>query len=208
MSENNFTVPENSTPLDDYSGLIPKWVYNIKDLNRAESMNIFVARKKHLHDKIKHPKIWFYPKELKSLHRDMFGLVWDWAGEYRKNVTSIGVKPIFIPSKLAEFCYEVNSWFQGVSPFSIIEISARVHHRLVFIHPFENGNGRFSRFVADRFLLYFGYTHPNWPMKLNQDNQDRKIYIEALKDADRGDYLPLVQLMEKYGVRLVSGTVK
>jgi fido (protein-threonine AMPylation protein) len=83
----------------------------------------------------------------------MFGSVWGWAGDYRKSITSIGLSPVMIPSQLAEFCFEVLAWFHNPVELTFVEIAARIHHRLVFIHPFENGNGRFSRLIADRFLL-------------------------------------------------------
>lgn len=67
-------------------------------------------------------------------------------------------------------------------------MAARVHHRLVFIHPFENGNGRFSRLIADRFLLAFKCPHPVWPSHLNQEGVVRKGEIKTLKSADTDDY--------------------
>lgn len=36
--------------------------------------------------------------------------------------------------------------------FTAVERAVRIHHRLVYIHPFRNGNGRQSRFVADLYL--------------------------------------------------------
>jgi hypothetical protein len=77
-------------------------------------------------------------------------------------------------------------------------MAARIHHRLVYIHPFENGNGRFVRLIADRFLLAWRCPHPLWP-NLNQEGAVRKDYIQTLKHADRGDYAPLVDYMKKLG---------
>ncbi|HSW86166.1 MAG TPA: mobile mystery protein B, partial [Rhabdochlamydiaceae bacterium] len=144
-------------------------------------------------------KHWFETGELKEIHRTMFGAVWEWAGSYRKSITSIGIKPSLIPVQLAEFCHEVLSWLQHPVELTFIEMAARIHHRLVFIHPFENGNGRFSRFIADRFLLSFRCSYPIWPNYLNQEGMIRKDYIYALKNADRGNYTPLVNLMKKFG---------
>ncbi len=79
--------------------------------------------------------------------------IWEWAGIYRKSITSIGVKPSLIPLQLAELCLEVNAWFQYPTELTFLEMAARIHHQLVFIHPFENGNGHFSRLIADRFLF-------------------------------------------------------
>jgi fido (protein-threonine AMPylation protein) len=135
------------------------------------------------------------------IHQAMFGNVWRWAGTYRKSITSIGVRPSLISVQLAEFCHEVLSWLQYPVELTFVEMAARIHQRLVFVHPFENGNGRFSRLIADRFLLAFRCSHPIWPNHLNQEGMVRKDYIQMLKSADRGNYDPLVDFMKKLGAK-------
>ncbi|GAB5411448.1 MAG: mobile mystery protein B [Chlamydiales bacterium] len=196
--KNRFLFPEDATPLDDCSGLIPTWVYTLKELNRIEFENILEAKKRYFQKPIPHPEKWFSINELKKIHKAMFGSVWTWAGEFRKSVTSIGVKPGLIPFYLIEFRYEVLSWLKEQGNLSIVEMAARVHHRLVFIHPFENGNGRFSRFVSDRLLLSLGGTSTMWPTQLIQSSEMRKNYIQTLKEADKGDYSELIEYMQKH----------
>ncbi|MBA2728167.1 MAG: mobile mystery protein B [Parachlamydiaceae bacterium] len=194
-----FEFPEGATPIGDCSGLIPLWVHHLYDLNRVEAENILNAQRKYLQGRIGDPKNWFQVKELKAIHQAMFGNVWEWAGVYRKSITSIGINPSLIPTQLAEICLEVSSWSHYPVELTFVEMAARVHHRLVFIHPFENGNGRFSRLIADRFLLAFKCQHPVWPSHLNQEGVVRKDYIKTLKSADKGDYSPLVAFMKKLG---------
>lgn len=194
-----FEFPEGTTPIGDCSGLIPLWVHHLQDLNRVEAENIMNAQRKYLRGVATDPKNWFQVKELKAIHQAMFGNVWEWAGVYRKSITSIGINPILIPAQLAELCLEVSSWSQYPIELTFVEMAARVHHRLVFIHPFENGNGRFSRLIADRFLLAFRCQHPVWPSHLNQEGIVRKDYIKTLKSADKDDYVPLVDFMKKLG---------
>jgi len=195
----NFEFPEHATPIADCSELIPMNVHNLNELNRVESENIISAQKKYLRAPIENPKKWFQVVHLKNIHRAMFKEVWQWAGHYRKSITSIGIKPNLIPMQLSEFCHEVLSWLKFPVELTFIEMAARIHHRLVLIHPFENGNGRFSRLVADRFLLSFRCTYPLWPYHLNQEGIVRKEYIETLKSADQRDYTPLIELMKKLG---------
>lgn len=107
-----FEVPEGATPLADCSVLIPLWVQHLHDLNRVEAENILHAQRKYLEGKIGDPQIWFQVKKLKAIHRAMFGKVWEWAGIYRKSVTSIGVNPSLVPTQLAELCLEASFWFQ------------------------------------------------------------------------------------------------
>ena len=63
-----------------------------------------------------------------------------------------------------------------------------------FLLPFENGNGRHARLVADIILYNANHPMPNWPDKEMVDNSNiRKNYINALKSADNGDYNPLTE---------------
>jgi Fic family protein len=79
----------------------------------------------------------------------------------------------------------------------ILEKAARIHHRLVSIHPFENGNGRFSRLISDRYLKACGSAYPIWPA-LEHEGDVRSYYIQCLKSADRGDFEPLMKLMNRF----------
>ena len=194
-----FEFPEGATPIFDCSGLIPAWVHTLHDLNRVEAENIMIAQRKYLRNPVDDPKNWFHVVNLKAIHQAMFKNVWEWAGAYRKSSTSIGIKSSLVPAQFAEFCLEVRSWLQHSVELTFVEMAARIHHRLVLIHPFENGNGRFSRLIADRFLLAFGCPFPIWPNQLNQEGIVRKNYIQTLKSADRSDYMPLVEFMKNLG---------
>lgn len=196
-----FNFPDGATPIDDCSGLIPTWIYTLQDLNRIEAENIMVAQRKFLSGPVRNPLIWFQVKDLRNMHHLMFSQVWDWAGQYRKTQTSIGTKPNLIPLQIGEFVHEVHAWLTGPKELSFVDMAARIHHRLVWIHPFTNGNGRFSRLVADRFLFSFRCPYPMWPILLNSDGILRKDYIQTLKKADSGDYEPLVLLMQQLGAK-------
>ncbi|MEI8366150.1 MAG: mobile mystery protein B [Parachlamydiaceae bacterium] len=190
----HFDVPQGATPITDCSGLIPLWVHTLSDLNRVEAENILKAQRKYLKGSFSN----FHPEELRSIHRAMFGDVWEWAGAYRKSITTIGIKPSLIPMRLAEFCHGVNAWFETPPQLTFVEMAAKIHHQLVFIHPFENGNGRFSRLIADRFLLAWKCSYPSWP-ELNSEGVTRRDYINTLKMADKGEYMPLVGFMKQLG---------
>lgn len=109
-----------------------------------------------------------------------------------------GIKPQFIPMRLSEFCAQVIYWGQGQVTMTYLERAARIHHQLVSIHPFENGNGRFSRLIADRYLLAYKCVHPIWPSYLGVNGEIRDRYISCLKEADHGNYLPLIQFMQEF----------
>lgn len=194
-----FEFPDGATPIHDTSDLLLPWVQNMRDLNRVEAENISQAQGKYLRSSTQDCSSWFYLNELQAIHHAMFGNVWTWAGKIRRNKTSIGVDPGLIHMKLFELIDEVVNWYVFPIELTFLEKSARIHHRLVFIHPFENGNGRFSRLIADRALHSWKCPHPIWPEDLYYDGSCRKRYIKALKSADNSDYDPLLSLMQEWG---------
>ena len=195
-----FIYPEGATPIDDISELKILWVKTQKDLNRVEAENIVDATSKYLMRKVDHPSRWFTTAFLKQIHREMFMNVWDWAGVFRKFQTHPGIKPHLISSSLADLCEDVKYWWDRDCDLSIIEQAVRLHHRLVYIHPFANGNGRFSRLVSDRYLKGLGYQFPIWPIELQNNGSVRKEYLSSLRSADKGDFDPLLTFMVKCGV--------
>lgn len=193
-----FHFADGCTPIDDLSGLKLPWIQTFSDLNRAEAENISRAQKKYLETEVAPPLQWLNPTLFRKIHQSMFGEVWSWAGSWRKSITNIGIKPQLIPMRLSELCAQVISWDFEPVQWTYIERSARIHHSLVSIHPFENGNGRFSRLVADRYLLAYQCTHPTWPSEIGKEGKVRERYILSLKAADRGDFHLLIELMQEF----------
>ncbi|GAM53150.1 hypothetical protein EBME_1613 [bacterium endosymbiont of Mortierella elongata FMR23-6] len=72
---------------------------------------------------------------------------------------------------------------------------ARLHHLLVYIHPFENGNGRCARLMAAA-LLYEQQKQPfSWGSPhLVGKGDARSRYLDALRVADKGD----IQLLRSF----------
>lgn len=200
-----FSYPEGATPIDDLSGLKPAWVKTQEDLNNVEAENIASATTKYLLKSVSHPKTWFNIPFLQNIHYEMFNDVWEWAGQFRKTQTCPGIKPHQIYLALTHLCDDVQYWSQAECELTIMERAAKIHHQLVFIHPYPNGNGRFSRLVSDRYLKACKSTFSDWPVDLNRDGQSRKQYIAALRRADVGDYGPLVLFMTECQGSRTSG---
>ena len=70
-----------------------------------------------------------------------------------------------------------------------IELATVFHHKLVWIHPFFDGNGRTVRLAMNLLLMRCGF-----PPAIILKN-DRKKYYEALNQANNGDYHKLIILM-------------
>ncbi|HPO03790.1 MAG TPA: Fic family protein [Treponemataceae bacterium] len=89
---------------------------------------------------------------------------------------------------LAHGCF----WIDNAT-FPEQEIAVRFHHKLVYIHPFPNGNGRISRLMADLLSIQIcGAALFLGSANLVEISVIRTRYIEALRQADRGDYSALL----------------
>jgi Fic-DOC domain mobile mystery protein B len=129
---------------------------------------------------------------IKALHRSMFGEVWSWAGSYRRRATNIGVAPHQISVALREHLDTAQYWMDS-RPFQPDEIAVMVHHRLVQIHPFPNGNGRHTRLMADLVAEQLGRPVFTWGRSsLLAAGPVRSTYIKALRAADNHDIAALL----------------
>jgi Fic-DOC domain mobile mystery protein B len=129
-----------------------------------------------------------------TLHKRLFGDVWDWAGTFRKTGKNIGIDPVHIPVELRSLMGDAKYWADNKT-YPAIEAAVRLHHRLVKIHPFPNGNGRHARIMADTVLNRVYKAEPiDWAggYDLQKMNERRTTYIAALKAADQNDIGPLM----------------
>jgi Fic-DOC domain mobile mystery protein B len=122
----------------------------------------------------------------------MFGDVWRWAGKYRNSERNIGIDPWKVPMEMRVLFDDVRLWVEK-KVFVPDEIALRFHHRLTFIHPFPNGNGRHARLMADLIVMQLGGERFSWGKGSLRDAGDlRKRYIAALHAADSHDIGPLL----------------
>ncbi|MEW5907939.1 MAG: Fic family protein [Patescibacteria group bacterium] len=116
----------------------------------------------------------------------------EWAGVYRNSNVIIGgadhtpPDALEVPQKMRELV----DWIKrNKNKLHIVEISSLLHHKLVHIHPFFDGNGRTSRIIMNLFLMQSGF-----PLVIILKN-DRKKYYNVLSQADKGNYKPLVRFI-------------
>ncbi|MEN8222001.1 MAG: mobile mystery protein B [Acidobacteriota bacterium] len=193
---NNSKLPPGATPLtaEDFEGLIPKHITTRSELNDAEFINITSATNKYLFSRRRFD---FSAESLFKLHKDMFGKVWKWAGQKRRTEKNIGVSFFNIDVEIGKFLDDLDCWLKNA--MDIIEISARSHHKLVYIHPFNNGNGRWARLAVNLLLR----DHSNKILIFPEDelflsNDIRETYIKALRLADQNNLSKLISFHKKY----------
>jgi Fic-DOC domain mobile mystery protein B len=188
----DFQLDDGQTPLDpdEARGLRLSWVATRGDLNDAEGTNILDAMRWAVREIRKKQVV--VPSEdfLRQLHARMFGEVWEWAGRFRSTERNIGVAPHQVAMQLRQLFDDAGAW-QVTGTYSLDEQAARLHHRLTYIHPFPNGNGRCSRLMADLFLQSRGAQPFTWG-PAPHGHQVRQRYLEALRLADAGDLAALL----------------
>jgi Fic-DOC domain mobile mystery protein B len=183
--------PDGATPLnpDEAEGLIPAHITSRRELNEWEGRNIQRAM------------VWALTRKRTSilntrftqeLHRRMFDETWTWAGQFRRSDKNIGVAWEQILVQLHRLLEDVGYWIRN-STWSPPESAVRLHHRMVQIHPFVNGNGRHARLMADVLLFNHDLPRIEWGGPgLDAAGDMRRSYLDALRAADRGDFGPLL----------------
>ena len=190
--------PAGGTPLtdDERQGLrLP--VFSRDELNRAEAENItramswlFFSRRR-LQPELVARQAW-----LRRLHGRMYDQVWTWAGQYRTTDRNLGVPYWQVRVDMRNVEADVGEWLADSSAtrYSNDECAIRFGYRLVVIHPFPNGNGRWSRLASDALIVALGGSRFTWGgASLAEPGILRRDYIAALQAADaEGDFQPLL----------------
>jgi Fic family protein len=116
----------------------------------------------------------------------------EYAGAYRTSNVIITGADHTPPdaSEVPALMRELLSWVkENKKKLHPIELSALLHHRLVKIHPFFDGNGRTARLVMNIILLQAGY-----PLVFVLKN-DRRKYYDTLSKADKNNFEPFVRFV-------------
>jgi len=175
---------KGETPLDDISGLKIDGILTRGELDAVEAENILDAFLKYTLNPKQIKNITFDTQFLQQLHRDMFGKVWSWAGEFRTTQTSIRIEAIHIRQVLYQLMDDLKFWEKA---WDYQDTATRLHYSLIKIHPFLNGNGRCSRLFTDLWLLSMDKEMLDWgDENIDNVNNTRKEYILALKEVDNG----------------------
>lgn len=189
-----------ATPGGDTSGLIRVDLATPDARNAAEAEAIDEAYAEHVHTarRKKRGSGWLTDEFIRKLHSDMFGSIWEWAGQYRKHNPNLGIPWPSIQEEVRKLCGDFAYWDSSDS-MNLLEIAVRLQHRLTWIHPFTDGNGRHARLITDIFFRSREHPLPEWPQihRMPQGEAVRNRYIDAMKKADQGEYGDLISFMEE-----------
>ncbi|MBW8050015.1 MAG: hypothetical protein FVQ77_06690 [Cytophagales bacterium] len=130
-----------------------------------------------------------------KVHQTAFSHLYDWAGKLRIINIVVGQHqpPHYskVPNLMYQYTDELNYRISRIrGQEDLIKCLAYTHHRMVFIHPFNNGNGRTARLITDLIAKQQGYQN----IKLyHREGEKREEYLQAIRKADQYDY----SLLEK-----------
>lgn len=118
---------------------------------------------------------------VRDLHTRLFGPVWDWAGRWRRLELNIGVAPEQIAVEVRNAFDTIGYRWEHTDDWTARQLGIAVHAEIVRIHPFTDGNGRTTRFLAD---LVFAAVQD--PTELQYDwDLDKLLYVGLLRAYDR-----------------------
>lgn len=95
--------------------------------------------------------------------------------------------------KVPEHMQEMVDWYnREENKLHPVDLAARLHFKLVYIHPFVDGNGRTARLLMNMVLMQKGFP----PVILKSVPEKRIAYYEALEKASvLGNLIPFIQLV-------------
>jgi len=189
-----FPTEEGDTPLtpEEQLDLIPS-LSTRAQLNELERHTIHAARVWAMRAKTLARADLLTDTFARELHRRMFHGVWRWAGRYRTTGKNLGW-PVPRLTEGVRNAFDDTQTQLSHAAYPLAEIAVRLHHRLVVIHPWPNGNGRHARLVADLLVASRSAPPLTWGARtdLVPAGATRARYLTAVRAADENNFAPLL----------------
>ncbi|XP_040207831.1 protein adenylyltransferase FICD isoform X1 [Rana temporaria] len=132
--------------------------------------------------------------DILEIHRRVLGYVDPVeAGRFRTTQVFVGHHIPPHPREVEKHMQELVLWLNSDEAMSLhpVEFSALAHYKLVYIHPFIDGNGRTSRLLMNLILMQAGYP----PVTIRKEQ--RSEYYHVLELANEGDVRPFIRFIAK-----------
>ncbi|XP_048198718.1 protein adenylyltransferase FICD isoform X1 [Perognathus longimembris pacificus] len=129
-----------------------------------------------------------------EIHRRVLGYVDPVeAGRFRTTQVLVGHHVPPHPREVEKQMHEFLQWLNSEDAMNLhpVEFAALAHYKLVYIHPFIDGNGRTSRLLMNLILMQAGYP----PITIRKEQ--RSEYYHMLEVANEGDVRPFIRFIAK-----------
>lgn len=133
-------------------------------------------------------------RDILDIHRRVLGYADPVeAGRFRATQVFVGHHIPPHPQDVEKQMEEFVQWMNSEDAMSLhpVELAALAHYKLVYIHPFVDGNGRTSRLLMNLILMQAGYP----PITIRKEQ--RAEYYHALEVANEGDVRPFIRFIAK-----------
>lgn len=163
--------------------------------NEKEVVNYFQILK-FLDQKVDQP---LEVKEIMQIHRElMTGVDEDIKGKIRDKQIVVGKRlldrtiyvkhnpPFHDKPRIERALQELIDWVKTEEVLPVLKAGI-FHHEMVFIHPFEDGNGRVCRLTTALIFLKYHYLINKYFVLDDYYDIDREDYSDSLHSADSGD---------------------
>ena len=157
---------------------------HVEAKNDAEAFDLMI--------KMVHAKKQISQDIIQEIHEMVTKGILKESGKYRtSNVRIAGSKTT--PPSYSKIINLLEGYISNIQKLKLhpIKKAAFIHHELVRIHPFLDGNGRVSRLITNLYLMKIGYP----PIILKKE--DRRKYYHVLQKADDGDLSFLANFIAK-----------
>ncbi|XP_051923744.1 protein adenylyltransferase FICD [Hippocampus zosterae] len=132
--------------------------------------------------------------DILEIHRRVLGYVDPVeGGRLRTNQVFVGHHIPPHPQDLQRHMQELVQWLNSDEALQLhpVEYAALAHYKLVYVHPFVDGNGRTSRLLMNLVLMQARYP----PITIRKEQ--RAEYYAALDTANEGDVRPFIRFIAK-----------
>jgi cell filamentation protein len=183
-----------------------KGITRKREMDRAEYEALITAQSAFLSQVTEETR--FTASLLCEMHRVWLGELYSWAGRYRTvEMSKDGFTwpPAFRVAANMEILEREGLTRHTPCPPEDTESTARriaeVHAELLLIHPFREGNGRLSRWLADLMALQAGHPLPAYAFAGRGSRAERARYLNAVIQGYRTNYAPLTDFFAAAIVR-------
>ncbi|XP_019956540.1 protein adenylyltransferase FICD [Paralichthys olivaceus] len=132
--------------------------------------------------------------DILEIHRRVLGYVDPVeGGRLRTSQVFVGHHIPPHPQDLQRHMQELVQWLNSDEALQLhpVECAALAHYKLVYVHPFIDGNGRTSRLLMNLVLMQARYP----PITIRKEQ--RAEYYAALDTANEGDVRPFIRFIAK-----------
>ncbi len=145
----------------------------------------------------------FSAQDVKTIHKKIFGNIYEWAGSYRnKDLSKRGfmfTRAIFIAEHMEQFSKNILEAYTPPKVQQRDELTAHlaeIHNELVLIHPFREGNGRTVRLLVHLVAQQAGFGGLDFSF-IKGRGKEYERYIAAVQAGVSRNYEPMEAIIQR-----------